>query len=187
MSDEDKALWDKVAKETKPLHKKKAASAEENPSPPPSSDDGKPMKPPLPRAAKKPTSSVAGKKTDPALDHGTVSGLDRRKAERFRRGQLEIEARLDLHGYTQERAYGILARFLAESQGRGLRCVLIITGKGRKDNPFGSGAGILRQAVPQWLNQPPNRQRILSFDYAQPKHGGDGAIYVLLKRIRTKS
>ncbi|MEM7170100.1 MAG: Smr/MutS family protein [Pseudomonadota bacterium] len=121
------------------------------------------------------------------LGHGTVADMDKRKADRFRRGQLSIEGRLDLHGYTQERAHGILTRFLAESQNRGLRCVLVITGKGRKDDPFGAGTGVLRQAVPQWLNQAPNRQRILSFSYAQPKHGGEGAIYVLLKRLRNKS
>ncbi|HEX7970035.1 MAG TPA: Smr/MutS family protein, partial [Stellaceae bacterium] len=102
-----------------------------------------------------------------------------RNAERLRRGELGIEARLDLHGMTQEEAHRALDDFLACAQHAGRRCVLVITGKG------GAGrGGILRSAVPRWLNEAPNRARLLAFAAAQPKHGGAGALYLLLRRRR---
>jgi DNA-nicking Smr family endonuclease len=112
------------------------------------------------------------------LEHGKAAGLDRRSAERLRRGRLPIDGRLDLHGMTQAAAAERLAEFLAGAQGAGKRCVLVITGKGL------AGGGILREQVPRWLNQSPNRGRVLAFDYAQAQHGGMGALYVLLKRQR---
>ncbi len=117
----------------------------------------------------------------PALAPGTIAGVDRATAERLRRGGLVIDGRLDLHGLTQDEAHAALERFLGGSAARGRRCVLVITGKGLGD---GFGRGVLRQAVPRWLNEPPNRARILAVMPAQPKHGGAGALYVLLKRKR---
>ncbi|MGF1595311.1 MAG: Smr/MutS family protein, partial [Kiloniellaceae bacterium] len=114
------------------------------------------------------------------LSHGSRDGLDRRKAERLRRGKLPIEATLDLHGLRQAEAHRRLERFLAESQAADRRCVLVVTGKGLHKED----GGVLRQAVPRWLNDAPNRARVLSFDYAQQKHGGTGALYVLLRRRR---
>lgn len=114
------------------------------------------------------------------LSHGSRDGLDRRKAERLSRGKLPIEATLDLHGLRQAEAHRRLAHFLAESQAAGKRCVLIVTGKGQHKEE----GGVLRANVPRWLNETPNRARVLSFDYAQQKHGGTGALYVLLRRRR---
>ena len=114
----------------------------------------------------------------PELEHGKSAGLDRRSADRLRRGRLPIDGRLDLHGMTQAAAGERLAEFIAGAQSAGKRCVLVITGKGL------AGGGILREQVPRWLNQPPNRGRVLAFDYAQAQHGGMGALYVLLKRRR---
>ena len=123
---------------------------------------------------------VPAKKTEAPLVHGSRDGLDRRKAERLRRGKLPIEATLDLHGLRQAEAHRRLERFLAESQAAGKRCVIVVTGKGvHKDQ-----GGVLRAAVPRWLNEAPNRARVLSFDYAQQKHGGTGALYILLRRRR---
>lgn len=114
------------------------------------------------------------------LTHGSRDGLDRRKAERLRRGKLPIEATLDLHGLRQAEAHRRLERFLADSQAVGKRCVLVVTGKGVHKEE----GGVLRANVPRWLNEAPNRSRVLSFDYAQQKHGGTGALYVLLRRRR---
>ena len=115
----------------------------------------------------------------PDISHGRAAGIDRRSAERLRRGRLPIEARLDLHGMTQAAAIARLGEFIARAEAAGKRCVLVITGKG-----LASG-GVLRDQVPRWLNLPPNRARVLAFDYAQQQHGGSGALYVLLKRRRT--
>lgn len=115
-----------------------------------------------------------------ALGHGDIAGLDRRTALRFRRGQLPVEARLDLHGMTQDAAYRALGSFLAGQQAAGRRCVIVVTGKGVARE----GGGVLRAAVPRWLNEAPNRERVLAFAYARQKDGGAGALYVLLKRRR---
>jgi DNA-nicking Smr family endonuclease len=89
------------------------------------------------------------------------------------------EARLDLHGMTQEEAHRALSHFVARAQEDGLRALLVITGKG------GAGrGGVLREAVPRWLEEPLLRGRVLSVAPAQPKDGGGGALYVLLRRRR---
>ncbi|WP_420345895.1 Smr/MutS family protein [Pelagibius sp.] len=127
-----------------------------------------------------PQSPAAAGRQPPPLVHGARDGLDRRKAERLRRGKLPIEATLDLHGLRQAEAHRRLELFLADCQAAGKRCVLVVTGKGATR----AEAGVLRSALPHWLNQPPNRARVLSFDYAQQKHGGTGAVYILLRRKR---
>jgi len=90
---------------------------------------------------------------------------------------MAIEARLDLHGMTQDEAHRALARFIARAQDDDRRAVLVITGKG------GPGReGVLRRAVPRWLAEPPCRARVLAVETAQPRDGGAGALYVLLRR-----
>ncbi len=112
----------------------------------------------------------------PAGPQGT--GLDRRSAQRLKRGQAPIEARLDLHGMTQDEAHGALRRFIARMHAEGRRTVLVITGKGTP------GGGVLRQGVPRWLAEPGCRALVLAIEEAQARHGGAGALYVLLRRRR---
>ena len=117
----------------------------------------------------------------PELKSGASPGLDKRTAVRLKRGQLAIDGRIDLHGMTQDKAHRALEKFLTASQGAGQRCVLVITGKGLR--PTGE-TGVLRNLVPRWMNAPAIRGRVLSFCTAQPRDGGTGALYVLLKRKR---
>ena len=105
--------------------------------------------------------------------------LDRRTAERFRRGRMDIDGRIDLHGMTQAQAHGALAAFIHRAWAEGRRCVLLITGKGGF-----SGGGVLRQTAPRWLSEPVLARMILAVEQAQAKDGGDGAFYVLLRRRR---
>ena len=119
----------------------------------------------------------------PPLVPGRSAGIDRRTDERLRRGELVIEGRIDLHGLTQSSAHDALCRYLDDSQRAGRRCILVITGKGA----VSQGGGVLRNAVPRWLAEPGLRQRIVAIHHAQPQHGGDGALYVLLKRKRAKA
>jgi DNA-nicking Smr family endonuclease len=188
LKDEDRALWQHVTRDAKPLAKREPPparpAAPEAPAanPEPNIKKDSPPARPLPRPPSRPRPAAPAKRTEPALEHGRAAGVDRRRTERLRRGRLPVEAKLDLHGYTQEQAHSALDHFLGEVQARGLRCVLIITGKGTTtENALGAG-GVLRSQVPRWLNEPANRSRVLAFDYAQPKHGGLGAIYVLLRR-----
>jgi len=113
------------------------------------------------------------------LDPTGPIDIDRRSWERLKRGQVTIERKLDLHGKTQTEAHGALNRFLTMAATTGLRCVLVVTGKGG-----GESRGVLRQMVPRWLTEASNRQTVLTFCPAQPRHGGDGALYVLLRRNR---
>ena len=116
----------------------------------------------------------------PPLEPGAAAGVDGRAASRLRRGQMRPEARIDLHGHTLEQAHRALAGFVDRAAGEGRRCVLVITGKGG----VGRTGGTIRSEFPRWLNQPGLRSRILAFAEAQPKDGGAGAFYVLLKKRR---
>jgi DNA-nicking Smr family endonuclease len=177
---DDAALWQKVAASAKPLKPAKRAAAPKAKTPP----RVEPVVPPPRRATPQPA-PPAPKKPPRALEAGAAVDLDRRTAERLKRGQLAIDGRIDLHGMTQDDAHAALARFVNASRAMGRRCVLVITGKGRvSGDARGEGGGVLKRAVPRWLNEPSLRAQILAFASAQPKDGGGGALYVLLKRVR---
>ena len=108
------------------------------------------------------------------------AGIDRATAQRLKRGRYPVEARLDLHGLTQEAAHRALIDFLGASRAAGRRCILVITGHGR------TSGGILRHAVPRWLDEPPLRRHILTLAPARPTDGGAAALYVLLRRLPEK-
>lgn len=128
-------------------------------------------------------------------DHGAgrTPGLDKRSAQRLQRGKTEIDGRIDLHGLTQAEARSTLTGFVTNSHRHDRRCLLVITGKGRRpsgdvDSPWSDGGrsepGVLRRMVPRWLKEAPLAECVLAYSPAQPKHGGSGALYVLLKRRR---
>ena len=151
-----------------------------------------PARPPRPTPAPalppaSPPEPSPGHAKEPELRHGEAPGLEKRTKTRMRRGQMDIEATLDLHGLTQAEAHRALGAFLHGSRSAGRLTVLVITGKGGgKDlgsGRGGPGSGVLRDAVPRWLNEGPNRRIIRGFSHAVPKDGGQGALYVLLKRL----
>ncbi len=115
-----------------------------------------------------------------------MAGVDRRTAARLKRGQLAIEGELDLHGFKQPQARRALDDFIEKAAHDGRRCLLVVTGKGERAGVEEGwrGSGVLREAVPGWLNDPVNRDHVLAFCHAQHRHGGDGALYILLKRKR---
>jgi len=143
--------------------------------PPPEKEPPPEKKP----SAKPANSAAAHRPPPPELAAGGASGVDKRTAARLKRGQLPIEASIDLHGMTQDEAHRALAAFLEGAQTASRRAVRVITGKGLRP---GGGIGVLRAAVPRWLNEAPNRRRLLAFSQARPKDGGEGALYVLLKK-----
>ena len=163
---EELELWRQVAETVRPIKSRRRPAKAKEEAPP----AAPPAKPQPPAAPAKPHE----------LTHGLSHGIDRRQAERFRKGKLPIEGKIDLHGRTQQAAHDDLLAFLKRAHGHGKRCVLVVTGKGMTT----SKTGILRQAVPRWLNEPGFRPLVLAFDYAEPHHGGEGALYVLLKRVR---
>lgn len=120
------------------------------------------------------------------LKMGKTADIDRNTAQKFRRGEFKIERRIDLHGYTEDAAWDAVDNFIKNAYIDGLRCVLIVTGKGlpHPEDDIYTKHGIIRERVPQWLNSPQLRPLILSIAQAQIKDGGEGAVYVLLRRKR---
>jgi DNA-nicking Smr family endonuclease len=101
---------------------------------------------------------------------------DRSGEKKVRRGQSEVHAILDLHGHTQVSATRELSAFLQRERSRGARCVLVITGKGR------GGEGVLRRRFVEWLETPSTRHSVSGYAPAHPRHGGEGAFYLFLRR-----
>ena len=120
------------------------------------------------------------------LKVGSVDNIDKRTAEKFKRGDFVIQKTLDLHGYFEKEAFEAVEEFIKTAYMQKLRCVLIITGKGikKETDEWYEKKGILKESVPNWLNTPQIRPLILSFSYARPEDGGEGALYVLLRRHR---
>jgi DNA-nicking Smr family endonuclease len=150
-------------------------------------DDGDPTMPPAAPAAPKAPMEPQPRPYQPRprtplphLEHGLSSDVDKRTLERLRRGRLRTEARLDLHGMTQDAAHRALTAFIPRVQASGMRCVIVVTGKGR----ISEGGGVLKNQVPKWLNAPDLRPLILAFSDTQPRDGGSGALYVLIRRVR---
>jgi DNA-nicking Smr family endonuclease len=110
-----------------------------------------------------------------------LSPIVRKEKHRLARGSTAVDARIDLHGMTQTQAYGALRRLLHRSQANGAKFVLVITGKG-VPNAAPSGRGVLRRQVPMWLALPEFRRYVLGFDVADTGHGGDGALYVRVRK-----
>jgi len=174
LSDEERALWESVAKQAKPLRKKpRAAKAEatEAPASPKPAAAAKPLAPARISRAPKPETLAP-----------PLAPLGRRERSQLSRGKKQIDARLDLHGMTQTRAHHALSAFLHRAHSGGLTFVLIITGKGTMG--AGSERGVLRRQVPQWLSLPEFRSLVVGFEEAHIGHGGEGALYVRIRRAR---
>ena len=112
----------------------------------------------------------------PALTLPVGGGIDRNTQDRVRKGEMEIEARLDLHGFTINGARIELLRFIGQSYSAHKRCILVITGKGRL------GDGAIKREFGIWLEDLSVKPYILSFSQAQPRHGGSGAWYIYLRK-----
>jgi DNA-nicking Smr family endonuclease len=175
LSEEEHALWESVAKQTKPLRKRyRPAKAAADPAPAETAvaaNSVQSSKPPIVSAPR------AAKPEPPPL-----APLGRRERSQLSRGRKEIDARLDLHGMTQTRAHRALAGFLQRAHSDGMSFVLVITGKGKMGAE--SERGVLRRQVPQWLSLPEFRSLVVGFEEAHVGHGGEGALYVRIRRAR---
>lgn len=121
----------------------------------------------------------------------TLKDADHNWQQRLRRGKVKPEGKVDLHGMSQDRAHDVLSRYISEAQRRGKRFILIITGKGgrgdlaqKSHSDYERGRGVLKTNVPRWLSQGELSRRIVSYYTANREHGGDGALYVVLKRYK---
>jgi DNA-nicking Smr family endonuclease len=175
LSEEERALWESVAKDTKPLRKKpRATKAQANSH---AADGLAAVK--LVESSLKPfPSGKMSQRPEPP----PLAPLARRERAQLSRGKKQIDARLDLHGMTQTRAYRELSGFLHRAHSNGLSFVLVITGKGKIGAE--SERGVLRRQVPQWLALPEFRSLVVGFEQAHIGHGGEGALYVRIRRGR---
>jgi DNA-nicking Smr family endonuclease len=176
LSEEERALWESVAKQVKPLRKRQRAS-----KPPAASPEAET------KTTSKPVASprrVAPPRIvpPPKIEPPPLAPIGRRERSHLSRGRKEIDARLDLHGMTQTRAHRTLFGFLQRAHHDGLTFVLIITGKGKMGAE--SERGVLRRQVPQWLSLPEFRSLVVGFEEAHIGHGGEGALYVRVRRAR---
>jgi DNA-nicking Smr family endonuclease len=169
LSDEERALWKGFARAVTPLRGE--ASGRE---PGISSHQA-------PKTVKSRTASrhePAKPKQSPSLGQ-----FDRRLRQRVARGQTAIDARLDLHGMTQKQAHAALLYFLQQAQANDAKLALVVTGKGLGGAAAAaSERGVLRRQVPLWLSLPEFRRFIVSFEQAHVSHGGEGALYLRLRR-----
>lgn len=246
LSDEDRRIWEHVARSVEPSRRRRGRVAEGGALKPPSDHPEKPSpQPQAPAMGRKGEAAadtdqhnellaelrqrlergaglIGSQASDPAPSPGgagrggrasasrhqppPVNDFDRKAARRIRSGRTEIEARIDLHGMRQSEAHSALRSFLHGCHARGVRWVLVITGKGRPSRAWeadhddtASGArrgrddrpswhdderGVLKRNVPRWLAEPDLRSIVVSYTTASPPHGGEGALYVHLRARR---
>lgn len=178
ISDDDRRIWARVTGTVTPPRVRKAARiAIDTPdaTPIPASPPGKSHKPvraPAPTV----TAAIPPSSTPRPPSVRAPDVLEPRRQRRLSRERDPIEASLDLHGYGRFEAEDVLRAFLLSSQARGLRAVLVVTGQGRR------GGGVIRASIVEWLQSTTLRSVVSGFASAHRRHGGDGAIYVTLKR-----
>jgi DNA-nicking Smr family endonuclease len=169
LSDEEEALWGGFTRSIKPLRPAKLTVKTA-----PTGDKEAPSLPrvPSPQRTPKPPKSPP------------LAPFDRRLKQRVARGREQIGARIDLHGMTQSEAHAALGRFLRRAQADDARIALIVTGKGAGRTGDDNERGVLKRQVPLWLALPEFRPFIVGFEDAHISHGGQGALYVRLRRVR---
>jgi DNA-nicking Smr family endonuclease len=205
LSDEERVLWQKVAESIEPLKRSRrrspapdvAAKPEDEDKAPTSavvSEAAAPLPPPPPKKLHRTKAIPTVAPKPPAKPSPpSLAPIDARTKRKIARGVVPIEERIDLHGLTQRDAYAALRGFIASARHRGLKVVLVITGKGRRGDSghlghdvFSPGErGVLRRLVPQWLSLPDMRDYVVGFEEAHIAHGGGGAIYVRLRASKT--
>ncbi|MCO5090495.1 Smr/MutS family protein [Bosea sp. (in: a-proteobacteria)] len=172
LTEADLALWRQVARTVAPLPGRAPVAPE--PAPEPAAAV------PTQTAARAIAAAVPVKAQAPPL-----APLERRLRTQLRRGRQDVDAAIDLHGLRQDEAHLALDAFLRREQRRGCRIALVVTGKGGVAPAlFGDERGVLRRMVPHWLRLPELRPLVLGFEEAELRHGGAGALYVRLRRLR---
>jgi DNA-nicking Smr family endonuclease len=171
LSDEEQALWSGFVRSITPLRQARTSDRR-------AASDSKPA----PKSARVSDAAVPPQRAkSPPL-----TPLGRRLKQRVARGREPIEARIDLHGMTQAQAHTALLAFVQRAQADGARMALVVTGKGSGGSAHdsASGRGVLRRQVPMWLSLPEFRSFVVGFEDAHVGHGGQGALYVRLRRPR---
>jgi DNA-nicking Smr family endonuclease len=171
LSAEDRILWGRVARSTRPLAGKTADELDVE-----LEDFAALLDPPV--ATRKISTESVAASPEPKRPTPGVSVMDAPTRQKIAKGRLPIEGKVDLHGLTQSEAHSLLLSFLHRAYADGRRHVLVVTGKGSTSK----GAGVLRRAVPSWFSTAPFRMLVSGHEQAARHHGGEGALYVRLRR-----
>jgi DNA-nicking Smr family endonuclease len=172
LSDEERAIWKGFARGVRPLRpfsNDKETGASDAPD----------------RELTRSRRGIGNEPLKPKIQQQppALAQFDRRLRQRVARGHTKIALRLDLHGMTQQQAHAALLRFLHRAQAEDAKLALVVTGKGLGAvSSSASERGVLRRQVPLWLSLPEFRRFIVSFEQAQSAHGGEGALYLRLRR-----
>ena len=203
LKQEDEALWDTVIRDITPFENKNEVYRNKQKQ----SDNGENVSKDKARTGITDTSSPDLRDfslgMDVSIDNGItietapvgipekLADIDKQTRRRLKRGQISIDGRLDLHGMTQQQAHQALLEYIPFAHNAGKRCILIVTGKGQPRHGNQNllecieHVGVLKQKTPQWLCMSPLFSYILDIQPARPNHGGEGALYVLLRRKRS--
>jgi DNA-nicking Smr family endonuclease len=174
LSPDDEDLWRKVTRTVRPLARRDGPDLSRT-SP---AKAGAQASPSLPRSGPRPSPGPSGDKPR----SGAARPLaDRSPEKRVRRGKLDVGAKLDLHGFTQDEARAALTRFLLHASADGVRVVLVVTGKGGRLRSGESAPGVLKQRLPEWLAGGGLRPLVAGYAEAHQRHGGGGAYYVFVR------
>lgn len=183
---DDERLWRYVTRSVKPLEGRfPPVRPVYRPAPPPSPEPGGATVARPPAGAQKTAPRMSGPHVTVSHAPEPLEGPPNAQwARRMRRGDVVIDARLDLHGLTQTEAHNRLLRFVAMAIAQRLRVLLVITGKGTRSGPNRGETGVLRRSLPHWLKHSGMGADILAITPAHRRHGGTGAYYVALRRSR---
>jgi len=203
LTDDERELWHRVARTARRLAPSPSPEVDTRKGPVPDPGAAQPAPPslplsPAPSIPRRPLTASTAPPPRVVLDLAAPVGdqlarqpvrMDRNLHTRMMRGKLEPEARIDLHGMTVAQAHSALTGFILSAHARGLRLVLVITGKGRAKGPDHAApmpvrAGVLKHEVPHWLRTPPLAPLILELRESHRSHGGSGAYYIYLRKRR---
>jgi DNA-nicking Smr family endonuclease len=175
LSQEERVLWTAFTRSIEPMRASTLVAEEPE-------SDARPASA-RPQAAAGRSKAPAPARVEPAPAPPALAPLSRRMRRSVARGKETIDARIDLHGLTQAKAHSALLQFLRSASAREARLVLVITGKGGR----GDGErGVLKRQVPQWLGLPEFRSFVVGFEDAHIAHGGEGALYVRIRKSKTR-
>jgi DNA-nicking Smr family endonuclease len=173
----DREIWERLRQTVKPLRKRKEAK----PAAPIEPIDVVAEAPKVEAKKIKPERASLPPTVKPKVPAPpALAPLEERTRRKLGRGLVEVDAKIDLHGMRQERAHDAMVAFLRRAQAQGHRIVIVVTGKGKP----GEERGVLRYAVPGWLARPDLRELVVGFQQAERRHGGEGALYVRIRRRR---
>jgi DNA-nicking Smr family endonuclease len=168
LTSDERVIWTTFTKTIVPLSDRPLVADDDEPENPPV------VAPRAPASTRRATSAKPSQPAPPPAAPPSLTPLDRRARRRIASGRDDIDGRFDLHGLTQSEAHGALMHFLRSAIARDARLVLVITGK----------SGVLRRQVPLWLALPEFRTLAIGYETAHIRHGGEGALYVRLRRGR---